>query len=208
MNPGSWLRLGVMPTTKLKKGDSITMHQAFTIRLLAAIGLLAATTAPAFSQAPPDRDVFALFCKLDAQSGQLTDDGWQKIAALFVNPGKPRRDRIIISDGGGPLRSTPEGGKLGVGREYIRFGQIDFPQVRFSNGELPPGAKIREGGLHVIKVSGPGAPEEWRIEGPVPLPVVTVNAAIRYVIEIRTNTKDAVIKKNADRTLAALRRFR
>jgi hypothetical protein len=183
------------------------MYRAFTIRTLTAIGLLAATRGPVLSQTPSAGEVFARFCKLDAQGAQLTDDGWQKIAALFVNPGKPRRDRITVTDGGGPLRPTREGAKIAVGREYIHFGQIDLPQVRFSNGEVPPGAMIRELGGYVVKVPGSGGTEEWRIEGPVPRPLVTVDAAIRYVTELRANTKDVVIRKNADRTLAALKHF-
>jgi hypothetical protein len=183
------------------------MHRALTIRALAAIGLLAATRGTVLSQTPSAGDVFARFCKLDAQGGQLTDEGWQKIAALFVNPGKPRRDRIIVTDGGGPLGPTPEGGKIAVGREYIHFGHIDLPQVRFSNGEFPPGTMIREQGSYVVKVPGPGGAAEWRIEGPVPEPKITVDAAIRYVTELRANAKDPVIRKNADRTLAALKHF-
>ena len=83
------------------------------------------------SQTQSADEVFARFCKLDAQGGQLTPDGWRKIAALFLNPGPPRLDRIIVSDGGGPLRSTPGAGKIAVGREYIEYGQIDLPQLAF-----------------------------------------------------------------------------
>jgi hypothetical protein len=75
-------------------------------------------------------------------------------------------------------------------------------------GGLPPGAKIREEGLYAVRVPGPGGTEDWRIEGPVPEPHLTVDAAIRYVTKIRTDTKDATIRKNADETLATLKRFR
>ena len=55
---------------------------------------------------------------------------------------------------------------------------------------------------------GPGGTVDWRIEGPVPEPRLGVEAAIRYVTEVRANTKDAAMRKNADQTLASLRRFR
>jgi hypothetical protein len=178
------------------------------ITALAAVGLLVATGSPALPQTLSADAVFARFCELDSRGAQLTPDGWQKIAALFVKPGAPRRDRIIVTDKrGGPLRSTPEGGKIGVGREYIWLGQIDLPQVRFSDTDA--GIKVVEAqGIYMVKITGPGGTEEWRIEGPVPEPHLTVDAAIRYVTEILASTKDAAIRKNADRTLAALKRIR
>ena len=153
-------------------------------------------------------EVFSRFCELDSQGGQLTPDGWQKIAALFANPGTPRYQRVIVSDGGGPLRPTLETGKIAVGREYIEYGQIDLPQLRFSalNG-LPAGVKVRSG-AYVASVSGAVGAEQWRIEGPVPDPVVSVGAAILYVAKLGADAKDPVIKRNAERTLAALKHFR
>ena len=153
-------------------------------------------------------DVFRRFCKLDSQGGQLTSNGWREIAELFVNPGTPRRARIIVSDGGGPLRSVPEGGKIGVGREWIQYGQIDLPQVRFSAVDgLPPGIKVRDS-MYVAKISGADGIGQWRIEGPVPEPVVTVDTAIAYVTGVRMSTKDPITRRNAERTLATLKHFR
>jgi hypothetical protein len=178
------------------------------MRAIAAVGLMAATRGPMLSQTPSAEDVFARFCKLDAQGGQLTHDGWRQIAALFVNPGTPRLHKIFVTGRSGPLGPEPEEGKrkIGVGREYIRLGQIDLPQVRFS-ADAPGTMMIEAVGMYMVKISGPGGAEEWRIDGPVPEPVVTADAAIRYITEIRANTKDAIIRKNATRTLAALRRF-
>ena len=180
-----------------------------TLKLL--IFSAVALACPCYGQqrpAPSAEDVFASFCKIDAQGGQLTADGWQKIAALFMSPGTPRRGRIIVIDGGGQLRPTREGEKIDVGREYIRFGQIDLPKLRFSVEDgLPHGIKVKED-FSMVKTVGPKGAEEWRIEGLVPEPHFTVDAAIRYVTEVRGNTKDATTKKNADRTLAALNHFR
>jgi hypothetical protein len=158
-------------------------------------------------QAPSAGDVFARFCKLDAQGGQLTHDGWRTIAALFVNPGTHRHDRIIVTDGCGSLGQSSEGEPIAVGRECIEYGQIDLPQVRFSALDgLPPGVKIHDL-YNVVKIPTASG-MVWRIEGPVLEPRLNVATAIRYVIELRANAKDAIVKKNADRTLAALRHFR
>jgi hypothetical protein len=53
-----------------------------------------------------------------------------------------------------------------------------------------------------------GGPGQWRIEGPVPEPHLTVDTAIRYVAELRASVKDPAIRRNADNTLAALKRLR
>ena len=56
---------------------------------------------------------------------------------------------------------------------------------------------------------GENWPFEWRIEGVQPAEMrVTVDAAIRYVTRMRDKTTAAVIKKNADQTLAKLMRLR
>lgn len=183
------------------------MHRNLTIEAL-TIALLAATNSSLWSQTHSPEHIFALFVKLDSQGAQLTSDGWQEVAALFVTPGAPRRSRIFVTDGGGPGRPTPEGKKVGFVRDYLQFGHIELPQLHFSAADGSPGGAHLRAGFDLVKVSGPNGELEWRIEGPVPEPVVTIDAAIRYVIEVRANTKDAVLRNNADRTLAALRRLR
>jgi hypothetical protein len=59
---------------------------------------------------------------------------------------------------------------------------------------------------------GPGGRQseehsEWRIEGPMPEPHLTVDAAIRYTTELRKNAANDTIRQNADRTLATLKRL-
>jgi hypothetical protein len=50
----------------------------------------------------------------------------------------------------------------------------------------------------------PFPPKRWLIQGPAPPPFVTVTAAIRYVLEKRSESTDPEIRKNADETLAKL----
>lgn len=182
------------------------MHRSLTLKTLAAVALLAGTNSSLRSQTRSAEDISAIFIKLDSQGAQLTDDGWQKVAALFINPGPRRRNRIVVSDGGRPLLPGPEGARTGMGRDYLELGHIELPQLHFSAAD-PGGYRIRVL-FDLVKVSGSNGASDWRIEGPVPEPVVTVEAAIRYVSGVRGNAKDAVIRKNADRTLAALRRLR
>jgi hypothetical protein len=55
------------------------------------------------------------------------------------------------------------------------------------------------------EISGP---EEWKIEGSAESRWTTVNAAICYVLEMRSKTTDPTVKANADKTIAALMHYR
>jgi len=155
------------------------------------------------------------FCELDARGEQLSSDGWKKVAALFATPIGPRRDKLILVRDFVVSHPNFERGKAEFYVEYIELGQIDPSRMRFSS-PLPPGMKVRAG-FYVAKQSGrrPGGTSNqaaecarWLIEGPVPEPHLTVDTAILYVTEFRKNAKDAVLRKNAEKTLAALKHFR
>jgi len=187
-------------------------HGRFVIGFLGAVALLVAAGASVLAQVVSARGVLERFCELDAQGEQLVPDGWQKVAALFLTPGAPRRDRIIVIRDFVASRPAFEKGGAEFYVEYIQLGQIDPSQGRFS---ILPTMKVRAA-FHVINPSVPrsGAgvdqsaeSDEWRIAGPVPDPHVTVDAAIRYATELRTKVTDPTTRRNADATLAALKRL-
>jgi len=179
---------------------------SFTIGSSAVI-LLAAGASPTFSQTKAAEAVFERFCELDSHRAQLTPGGWKEVAALFVRPGAPRNQTILITDLPEQAtvgRGTMEGRRVCVGRDFLLFGRLELPGIRFA--AEAQGKLIREL-IYVTKIAGPGQTESWRIEGPVPEPRLTVAAAIRYVSEVRENTRDSNLRTNADGTLAALRRL-
>ena len=175
-------------------------YRCFITRALASMALLITAEGAAICQESPPRDVLVRFSKLDAQGGQLSTEGWQKIAELFVAPGIPRRDQItVVRDF---VVSLPKLEKAASEFyvEYIQLGQIDASTARFS--PLPT-MKVRAG-FYLIKDSE----ARWRIEGPVPEPHLTVDAAIRYASDLLANAGDVSSRRRADRLLAALKRFR
>jgi hypothetical protein len=183
------------------------------VRIVAGIGLLVAGGGQLFSQALSARDVLKRFCDLDARGEQLTPDGWQKVAALFVAPASPRRDKVLVVKDFVVSLPAVEKGRDDFYVEYIQLGLIEPSRARFSF--LPP-MKVREG-FSVVRQSTPRSgrgtteaeePGEWRIKGPVPEPHLTVDAATRYASELRANARDAVTRKNADHMIAALKRLR
>jgi len=60
------------------------------------------------------------------------------------------------------------------------------------------------GGLGLREVKGP---PEWRIETFELYPWVTSEAAIRYLTQLRDESPSGTIKRNADKSIATLRRF-
>jgi hypothetical protein len=142
--------------------------------------------------------------ELDAQGEQLTPGGWQKLAAQFSAPGAPRLGTIVVVGDFVVSRPVLEKNRARFYVEYIQLGRIDPSQARFF--PLPP-VKVRAE-FFVIGQSPRGSggasrqleePAEWRIEGPMPDPHLTVDAAIRYTTELRTNATNDTIGKNADK---------
>src|SRR5258705_12958821 len=109
------------------------------IGIVAGIWLIA-QAGSAFPPLLSPRDVLVRFCDLDAQGEQLTPGGWQKVVALFVAPGVPRRDRIIVVRDFVVSRPDPEEGKAGFYVEYIQLGRINPSAARLF--PLPP-IKVR-----------------------------------------------------------------
>ncbi len=101
------------------------------------------------------------------------------------------------------------------GQNDIALGEIDS-SLRFTSA-VPGGIKVREGYKLVLnnKYSLPGAagaaakevigPNRWKIEDSPSEEWTTVNAAIRYVTEMRDKATDPAIKKDAEETLTKLK---
>jgi hypothetical protein len=187
-------------------------------RAIACIGLLIATTNDLFSQ-DAAKTVVERFCNLDAKGEQLTAGGWQKVAALFVNPGVPRRDwAMVVKDFEvipAPERSrrARKKGAVSFYVEYTPVGMIDSSEARFS--ALPPTILVAPSFFIIQQTGQASGPSDqggefagWRIEGPVPEPHLTLDAAIRYATELRAHATTDALRKNADNMLAALKRFR
>jgi hypothetical protein len=135
----------------------------------------------------------------------MTPDGWVKVAALFVEPGAPRRDKVIVVERLGLSDpSAEEGDRVGFYVQFNKIGTIDSTQARFSRGDH---IYVRED-VFLTKQPMAGSKGLWRIEGPVPVPHLKVDAAIRYATQLRDNAKDPEVRRNADRTLGTLRRLR
>ena len=142
------------------------------------------------------------YCQLDADGGLLTSGGRKEMAALVVPAGvmtMPEEVTVIRSFYvSGPTMTSERQALVRV--DYVHLGFLETATGRFRQ-EAP--------GLHLagdltLSLSG----DAWKIDGPVPGAFVTVASATRYVADLRHKTTAINVRKNADRTLAALKRLR
>ena len=143
------------------------------------------------------------FCELDSKGGQFTTIGQQEIATLFKSPGAPRRYKAVVIKDFVVSFPSKGPGKASFYVEYISLGEIDLAKAMFLSG---PRIKVR--GTFDVSRESDAASALWKIEGPVPTPHLTVDAAIRFTLGFRANTQDRRAQQNADRLLATLKRLR
>jgi hypothetical protein len=200
-------------TIKQPKGEDMIQPRFSTRSFFACMGLLLVTIGSLFSQAPSAKDILARFCELDAQGGQLSPEGLEKAAALFVTPGAPRREKILVVKDFVISDPVFDNRRAQFYVEYFEVGRIDPSSARFSS---LPRMKVRVA-FDLVKGSGiksghdssqAEGPADWRIAGSMPAPHLTIDAAILYAAERGTNAKDAGIRQNADKSVTALKRLR
>lgn len=180
------------------------------------------------SKCPEDsaRDMVNQLWDMAASGRLLNREGWEYASRYyFSKPTSWSSDGSIqvVSDDWNVNYDSCSGDmvlgkKLGADEVFVKVvshwgrkpGLIDA-QLRFT---LPPPSPAYETatGYHLVLTTlhiytTPDNPKQWMIQGSPPPPFATVTAAIRYVMEKRAETKDPVVRKNADETLAKLLRL-
>jgi len=176
--------------------------------------------APKAHRAPPKPTelVIRRYEKLVARGAFLTPEGWKKASRLYQRPDPYPRDSEIevISTGGLIAENWMHGDEAEVETKWDDFfGTIDGA-LRYK--PPPYGRSIMLGQLFAMvrtlqqggtderdKTTGIIGREEWKIKGPQNVRFATIPAAIKYVEEIRDQSKDPVIRENANKTIAALK---
>ena len=158
-----------------------------------------------------------------ARGELLTAKGWDTASALFTKPASSQSVTVrVVSDYYAVNASSVDGARAIVDVGFVDEGQID------ANLQYTPAASIQaiKQSLRYQLVSGPAhlvmygpdgktvqqvkeVPESkvWQIEGSPGPRWATVTSAVRFVLEGRDKATDIVIKKNADQTLAKLKKM-
>jgi hypothetical protein len=184
---------------------------------------LTLTTVPAQtpqSNGKPTERVVVEYEKLVANGAFLTPEGWKMAGKLFEQSSVFPRDGVIfLMTTGGSLGEnwvkdnqaeveTKWTDYLGTINSALRFTppQDDVTMTAFVF-RLVYTNKHRDLGINGETIRESTGVWEWKIEGPQITRWTTVNRAMEYVSLMRDKTDDPLVKKNADKTIAALKRI-
>jgi hypothetical protein len=185
------------------------------------LGVVSVTTQTPKSQGKPTEQVVVHFEKLVANGAFLTPQGWKMAGALFAQWGPfPRAGEVSLTTVGGSVGETRvSDDQAQVETKWTDdLGKIDST-LRFKPPEIRSDMtsyvfhlvytnKHRDIGANGETIREATGPWEWKIDGPVTTRWATVDRAIEYVEQMRDESDDPMIRQNADKTIAALKRLR
>lgn len=168
------------------------------------------------SQRGSPKQVVDRFCKMQADGMSLSREHWDEFnsMAIYPHPWQDHGQGIISIVKSYIVNDVVEhGDSAKVSVDYTVWGDLFTSSFRFFRKEgLALGEPVKRNEPLALKFSDKvgqswdetKVPLRWRIGGTSGT-YVSVDAAIRYVTEMRDKLNDPVLKYNADRTLVALR---
>ena len=161
----------------------------------------------------PTEQLVKRYERLVDEGALLTPEGWKRACTLFERPTPyPAHSEIQVQSRPGLIGELSRNGN----RAQIEtkwgdyYGTIDS-QMRFKAAE--PSGPIMMGefvSLVFVPSSDPRMRSEaggWKIEGQVHVRSASPAAAIRYLEEVKRQSQNPVILKNASKTLTILKRM-
>jgi len=204
------------------------MKRIALLAIAATLGIPALGAPLTAGEENSPKEILEQFWKLEIQGAWSTPEGWNQMAALLVHPSPPPRNiTIAVIKGGihdyrvGDPTITNDRAEIYVG--FLDPGKLDsalrfIPESqRASNGALiGPSSDSYElvltdkhwelGADGRLSKQVTGAPV-WRIAGRPWELHLTVEAAIRYVAQMRDKAIDPAVEKNGDATITILKRL-
>lgn len=163
------------------------------------------------------KEVVERFWKMETQGGRLGPEGWRAAASYFATTVEFPKERSIgvvsnhFSVWDAMIRDNSAEVTVGVGGLMWK---ID-PEMRVHTWSDQIKGFIsyklvltdRHSGIASDrKASDVNTPREWRIEKEPTTIFLTLNTAIKYLTQVRDSTDDPAIKKNAEQSIAELKR--
>jgi len=177
-------------------------------------------------QVQSPKEVIQQFVKADLAGMRLTPEGRSKMAQLLVRPSTATPDPIDIVSDKFEIHETPTTqGSVNLDLYFPYFyGWLDSalrfkaaPHMAPGNGLIREGINAEYKLVLTHKNAGPepdkqetreaAGAQEWRIENAPSFATVSLATAIGHLTEMRDKSTDPGIKKNADQTLAKLKKL-
>jgi hypothetical protein len=158
-------------------------------------------------------------CMMDSRGEFVTPEGWFKEASFYLRPALPPKDKVIWVKGfefrvskptitGNKAEVWTSGDVLGPIDSTLRLkGTMVFEQVRgvFNLTLTNSYWKLRNDGKTLEQTNGAF---QWRISDDQTNNVyLSLDTAMGYIARLRDETRDPIVKKNADKTIAVLRGY-
>jgi len=189
---------------------------------LVSFGLLSAFAISATGSIKSAKEVVQRFVSMDVEGARLNSQGWHKADTFFARPSEPPQQKtiVVIAKHYGLSEGTIKGNMAEYSLGYEELGQItSLLQFVVSNSGVETRSICKYNLILTDDNRRPVSDEktakemdaalEWRIEGAQPAEMhIGVDAAVRYLTEMREQTKDPIAKKNADKGLAMLKSYR
>jgi hypothetical protein len=192
------------------------------MRLVPAVLLTAILTLGQTSTAPskPPKAVVEEFWKMDTAGGRLTDEGWRASDHFFVHPIEPPKQKVICVFNYGfsvwdpKIQDSTAEVIVGTAGDVWKIEPSTHLSICSDQGKDFWVNKLVLTSKHwefasdhktLREVSGP---REWRFEKPGSLIFLNIDTAIQYLTRVRDSTADPTIKKNAEESIATLKRNR
>jgi hypothetical protein len=186
---------------------------------IAAVGLFCPIQVASSPRPENPEDVVRRLCEADASGSRLAPAGWYAVDSVFLRPEVFSSNvNLVVKEGDcASISSETKGNRATVGIEYLMVGQLD-PSMRFSRpGEATGPIKLRSfytlvlTDTYWIRTTDSNreahGPNKWKIVKFQSQQVVSVATAIRYIRQVREQTKDPAVRANADRSLSILGRY-
>ncbi len=166
------------------------------------------------------KEVVEQFLKMEIEGGRISLQGWRKASTFFASPTPPNPQInlvFVVYKDYAVWEPTIKGASAEAMMDIYDEGRIDS-KLRY----LAPARHAYKSGIlfklmltdtHWEFDTGAQSPKEVksiperRIEK-LGMLILNVGSAIRYVTEMRDRATDPTIKKNADETLAKLKKLR
>jgi hypothetical protein len=197
---------------------SFTFFLHFRKPTVAAITFLTLSVAISFAQVlehkTPTERLIKRYEKLVAEGALLSPDGWARASKLFNQPGPyPAQSAIELISVPGLIGETKlDGDRAQVETKWgDSYGTIDS-QLRFRS--VGYGGSVMMGEFFSLAfVHHPESPKEdtasdsgeWKIEKAPLLRSASIPAAIKYLEAMRDVSKDPILRKNAEKSIHALK---